>query len=229
MGEMASQITNLTIVFSTVYSGKNQRNIKAPRHWPLCGEFTGLRWIPAQMASNVENISICWRHNEIYEWLILTRVTVTSPHTSYSDLTSHELQWLHLTRVTVTSPHTSYSDLTSHELQWPHLTRVTVTSPHTSYSDLTSHELQWLHLTRVTVTSPHTSYSDLTSHELQWPHLTRVTVTSPHTSYSDFTSHELRWLHLTRATLSFTEPRNVWIKVDCKYTNIVTIFDLNTI
>ena len=23
-----------------------KRNIKAPRHWPLCGEFTGNRWIP---------------------------------------------------------------------------------------------------------------------------------------------------------------------------------------
>ena len=23
-----------------------KRNIKAPRHWPLCGEFTGDRWIP---------------------------------------------------------------------------------------------------------------------------------------------------------------------------------------
>ena len=43
---MASQITSLTIVYSTVYSGADQRNIKAPRHWPLCGEFTGDRWIP---------------------------------------------------------------------------------------------------------------------------------------------------------------------------------------
>ena len=42
MGTMASQITSLTIVYSAVYS----RNIKAPRHWPLCGEFTGDRWIP---------------------------------------------------------------------------------------------------------------------------------------------------------------------------------------
>ena len=25
--------------------------MKAPRHWPLCGEFTGYRWIPAQRAS----------------------------------------------------------------------------------------------------------------------------------------------------------------------------------
>ena len=23
-----------------------KENIKAPRHWPLCGEFTGDRWIP---------------------------------------------------------------------------------------------------------------------------------------------------------------------------------------
>ena len=39
MGAMASQITSLTIVYSTVYSGAE--NIKA-----LCGEFTGERWIP---------------------------------------------------------------------------------------------------------------------------------------------------------------------------------------
>ena len=56
MDTMASQITSLTIVYSTVYSGADQRkhhngvadqrNIKALRHWPLCGEFTGHRWIP---------------------------------------------------------------------------------------------------------------------------------------------------------------------------------------
>ena len=43
---MASQITDLTIIYLTVYSGADPRNIKAPRHWPLCGEFTGDRWIP---------------------------------------------------------------------------------------------------------------------------------------------------------------------------------------
>ena len=47
MDAMASQITSLTSVYSTVYSGVNKKqNIKAPRHWPLCGEFTGDRWIP---------------------------------------------------------------------------------------------------------------------------------------------------------------------------------------
>ena len=28
--------------------GADKRNIKAPRHWPLCREFTRERWIPAQ-------------------------------------------------------------------------------------------------------------------------------------------------------------------------------------
>ena len=52
MGTMASQITSLTIVYSVVSLGADQRKpTKAPRHWPLCegnspvtGEF------PAQMA-----------------------------------------------------------------------------------------------------------------------------------------------------------------------------------
>ena len=41
MGAIASQITSLTIVYSTVHSDADEENIKAPRHWPLCGEFTG--------------------------------------------------------------------------------------------------------------------------------------------------------------------------------------------
>ena len=43
MGTVASQITSLTIVYSTVYSGADQRKHQAPRHWPLCEEFTGDR------------------------------------------------------------------------------------------------------------------------------------------------------------------------------------------
>ena len=47
MGAMASQITSLTIIYSTVFIQKQiKENIKAPHHWPLCGEFTGDRWIP---------------------------------------------------------------------------------------------------------------------------------------------------------------------------------------
>ena len=48
-----------------------KENIKAPRHWPLCGEFTGTGEFPAQMASNAENVSIWWRHHErIYIWIV---------------------------------------------------------------------------------------------------------------------------------------------------------------
>ena len=65
MGTIASQITSLTIVYSTVYSGTDQRNIGGPRHWPLCGEFTDDRWFPAQRASNAEKVYIWWRHHVV--------------------------------------------------------------------------------------------------------------------------------------------------------------------
>ena len=63
MGAIATQITSLTVVHSIVYSDADQRNIKAPRHWPLCGEFTGTGEFPAQRASYAENGSIWWRHH----------------------------------------------------------------------------------------------------------------------------------------------------------------------
>ena len=43
MSAMASQITNLTQSF---IQAQLKENIKAPRLWPLWGEFTGDRWIP---------------------------------------------------------------------------------------------------------------------------------------------------------------------------------------
>ena len=51
MRTMASQITSLTIVYSTVYAGADQRKHQSPAsHSPGTGEF------PAQMAINAENI-----------------------------------------------------------------------------------------------------------------------------------------------------------------------------
>ena len=38
-------------------------DIKAPRHWLLCREFTGDRWILRTNASNAENVSIWWRYH----------------------------------------------------------------------------------------------------------------------------------------------------------------------
>ena len=46
MGTMASQITSLTIVYSTVYSGADQRkHQQSSASLALCGEFIGHRWI----------------------------------------------------------------------------------------------------------------------------------------------------------------------------------------
>ena len=63
MGVMASQITSLTIVYSTVYSGTDKKKSKlrvtglCAGNSPVTGEF------PAQMASNAEDVSIWWRHH----------------------------------------------------------------------------------------------------------------------------------------------------------------------
>ena len=64
MGAMASQITGLTIVSSTVYSGADQRKHQSSAslvfvrvNSPGTGEF------PAQMASDAENVSFWWRHH----------------------------------------------------------------------------------------------------------------------------------------------------------------------
>ena len=38
-----------------------KENIKAPRHWPLCGSSPVTGEFPAQMASNAENVFSCWR------------------------------------------------------------------------------------------------------------------------------------------------------------------------
>ena len=42
---------------------RNQRKNQTPRHWPLCGEFTGDRWIPRLKGGNAEKGSTWWRHH----------------------------------------------------------------------------------------------------------------------------------------------------------------------
>ena len=64
MSPMTSQITSLTIVFPTGYSGADQR--KHPRHWPLCvcviprGPVNS----PHKWPVTRKNASIWWRHHE---------------------------------------------------------------------------------------------------------------------------------------------------------------------
>ena len=77
MRTMASQITSLTIVYSTVYSAADERKHQSAA-WLAFGRgihkrsVTGLyegnspvtSEFPAQRASNAENVSIWWRHHE---------------------------------------------------------------------------------------------------------------------------------------------------------------------
>ena len=77
MGAMvSSQITSLTIVYSTVYSGADKKTSKlcvtglCAGNSPVTGEF------PAQKASNAENVSIWWRHHVLFNYVIQTTTLI---------------------------------------------------------------------------------------------------------------------------------------------------------
>ena len=63
MTTMASQITSLTIVYSTVYSDADQRKHQSSASLAFVWGIHRDRWIPAQRASYAENVSIWWRHH----------------------------------------------------------------------------------------------------------------------------------------------------------------------
>ena len=66
MSTMASQITSLTIVYSTVYSGPDQRKTSKLRITGLCeGNSPMTGESRAQRASHAENVSIWWRHHDV--------------------------------------------------------------------------------------------------------------------------------------------------------------------
>ena len=64
MGAMASQITSLTIVYSTVNSRRRSTKTSKAGVTGLCeGNSAVTGEFPAQMVSNAEDISIWWRHH----------------------------------------------------------------------------------------------------------------------------------------------------------------------
>ena len=73
---MTSQITSQRLFTQPFILTQIKENIKAPRHWPLCREFTGTGEFPTQMASNAENVSIWWRHHDILINVCLTAVEI---------------------------------------------------------------------------------------------------------------------------------------------------------
>ena len=66
---IASQITILTIVYSTVYPGADKKKTSKLRVTGLCAGNSPVTGVfPAQMASNAENVPIWWRHHA--HWII---------------------------------------------------------------------------------------------------------------------------------------------------------------
>ena len=62
MSAMVSQITSLTIVYSTVYRGADQRKHRSSASLAFV---RGLHQWPLKSPHNVENVSIWWRHHGI--------------------------------------------------------------------------------------------------------------------------------------------------------------------
>ena len=58
---MVSQITGVSMVFSTVCSGADKRKHQSSASLPLWKEFTGDRWIPLTVTR--KKVSIWWRHH----------------------------------------------------------------------------------------------------------------------------------------------------------------------
>ena len=69
MGTMASQTTTLMIVYSTLIHAQIKENIKAPRHWPLCGNPPVTGELPTEKTSNAKNVSIWWHHGHLLFFL----------------------------------------------------------------------------------------------------------------------------------------------------------------
>ena len=79
MGGIVSRITSFTIVSQPFIQTQIKENIKAPRQWPLCaGNSPGTAEFPAQMASNAENVSTCWRHHVMSNKLLCKLYNVPS-------------------------------------------------------------------------------------------------------------------------------------------------------
>ena len=89
MGAIASKITTSRLFNQAFIQTQIKENIKVPRHWPLCGEFTGDRWIPR---TNDQLRGKCFR-------LMTSWWTVANVHLDRVCSESHlyiETIWIHL-------------------------------------------------------------------------------------------------------------------------------------
>ena len=93
MTTIASQITSLTVVYLAVYSGADQRKHQSSASLAFVQGIHRDRWIPPQMASNAENVSIWWRHHVVFEEDLSSHTATTQQeHWLKFDLPKYTLQ-----------------------------------------------------------------------------------------------------------------------------------------
>ena len=96
MNAMASQITSLTMVHPTVYSGTDERKHQSSASLAFCeGDSPVTGEIPAQRASNAENVSIWWRHHAIAlreNICVLIQISLTFVPNGLTDIESASIR-----------------------------------------------------------------------------------------------------------------------------------------
>ena len=107
MGIVASQITSLTIVYTTVYSDADQSKHQSCASLAFMWGIPGTGEFPAQMASYAENVSIWWHHHDLQshensfgefaKWSE-TPVTGEFPTQKASDAENASIWWRHHVR-----------------------------------------------------------------------------------------------------------------------------------
>ena len=105
MGAIASEITSLTSVYSVVYSDADQKIIKAPCHWPLCGDLTGDWWIPRTNGQLRTRFLLCcallWLYIDWFSHIHQAYNTNDCPSASKATLTNMDkyFMWIHYERL----------------------------------------------------------------------------------------------------------------------------------
>ena len=96
-----------------------KENIKAPRHWPQCGEFTGDQWIPRTKGQQRENVSIWWRHHD--DWTpgqMKSKGARSSNIACWSPVQLHTDQWQYFKKIEVHWPSQDVAPFGSHNLHY---------------------------------------------------------------------------------------------------------------
>ena len=65
-----------------------------PRYWPLCGEFTGNRWIPLAKASDAELWCLLWSPSRINNWVNNREAGYLRRHRAHYDVIV--VIWVHI-------------------------------------------------------------------------------------------------------------------------------------